>query len=304
VGQEAAGLTPQDLAAARDAADRFAQAIMQGDEAAARALLTGDVEGWNFNSAREAAASYELGEPVAEGSQAIVEATLRGPAPPDGGEAPSQALPIVLTQVEGEWKVDFNASITRMLGGVNLEEAMTQLVEGMGEAMKGVGEAMAQGMEAVAESLGAPELPEGEAPGFREALQRVRYEALPQEADTMAEALGRYLDVVVAWQSFRGSAEATDRIHPLVLGQLSEAIRLVAQGPEGQEKLQGALDKVVIRHVGAPGERLCVLDGGQLELAVSLLDAPGGEETAGFYTADEIAEVLRKAIMPEDESGS
>ncbi|HUT36939.1 MAG TPA: hypothetical protein VNE39_25880 [Planctomycetota bacterium] len=292
--QEASELTPQDLAEAREAVERLLQAAQQGDEATARELLIlGEGEEMNFKSMHASTVSYELGEPQADGELAVVESKILGPAPDDGGEPKEQCLPFVLRRVDGAWKVDMGASMTRMLG-VDLGEAMTQLAEGLGNAMaKGMG-AVAEGFSALAEPEAAPE---GEDPTFRDALDMVRSTVLPEEAAAVAEALGKELDIVVVWGSMRGSTDAVSGVGPLVLGQLSEAIRTVSEDAEEREKLQAALDRVVIWHVKAPAERLCVLDGGQLELAVCLLDQSDDEDVQGFYMSDEIADVLRQAIQ-------
>ncbi len=292
--QAAPKLTPRDLAEARKVAERLAQAAQQGDEATARELLIlGEGEKMDFASMHASTQSYELGEPKADGDLVVVEAKIAGPPPDGGGEAQVQCLPLVVRRVDGAWKVDMGASITRMMG-FDLGEAMTQMVEGLGNAM-------AKGMEAVAGGLGAlaePEAPPGsEDPAFRDALDAVRGAVLPEQAAAVSEALGKELDVVVAWGSMRGSADAVGGVGPLVLGQLGEAIRTVCEGAEDQERLRAALHRVVIWHVRTPSESLCVLDGGQLELAVCLVRQPGEEAAQGFFTSDEIADVLRQAIQ-------
>ena len=113
----------------------------------------------------------------------------------------------------------------------------------------------------------------------------------------MTEAIGRRLEVVVDWDSLGESRQAARRIAPLVLRPVGEAIRKVAENAEEREKLQGALDRVFIRHVDRPEERACTLDGGQLELAVGLADLPGQDDPSGFFTDSEIAEVLREAVQ-------
>ena len=287
---EASDLTPQDLADAREAAEQLLQAVQRGDEAAARARLIppGQGESMDFNSMHESTSSYELGEPQADGAVVVVEAKVYGAVPEGGGEPPLQTLPLVLRQADGAWKVDMGASIQRMLG-FDLGDVMTQMVEGLGNAM-------AKGMEAVAEGFSALSSPQGEEEGFREAIEYARQTVLPDEVAAMTEALGKPLDVVVAWHSLRGSADAARRLGPLALGRLSEAVRMATANPEVRERLQSALDRVVVRHVTRPNEKLCILDGGQLELAVCLVDSPGEEDSQGLCTADEIAEVLKRAI--------
>ncbi len=293
--QKASELTPQDLAEAREAVERLLQAAQSGDEATARELLImGEGEKMDFGQMHESTVNYELGEPQADGELAVVEAKISGPAPEGGGEPEVQPMPFTLRRVDGAWKVDMAATITRMMGGLNLAEAMTQMMEGLGTAM-------AKGMEAVTEgfnALGEPEAPpKGEDPAFRGALDMVRSTILPAAAAAVAEALGKELAIVVAWGSMRGSAHAVIGVGSYVLGQISQAIRTVCERAGEQERLQAALDRVVIWHVQTPAERLCVLDGGQLELAVCHLDQPDDPDTRGYYMSDEFAGVLRQAIQ-------
>jgi len=141
-------LTPKDLAKARQVAVRFLDALKRGDEPAAKALLVAEDAGSvNFPSISDGAAEFSLGEPQADGALVIVEATLRG-CPPGQSQAQDQALPLVLRQADGQWRVDTGASIKRMLG-VDLEEAMTDLATGLGQAM-------ADGMKSVIEGLADP----------------------------------------------------------------------------------------------------------------------------------------------------
>jgi hypothetical protein len=254
-------------------------------------LILGGGESLDFKSMRDSTLAYELGPPQADGDLAIVEAKIQGPKPEGGTEPAVQTLPLVLRRAEGAWKVDMGASIQRMLG-FNLEEVMTQMAEGLGSALGKGMEAMAEGMTA---ALSPPAAAQGEEPGFRETLDYVRQTALPDEVAAMSQALGKELEVVVAWHSLGGSVEAAGRLAPLVLSPLSEAVRRVAEDPEEREKLFHALERVVLWHVRRPEERVCVLDAGQLELAACLLDAPGQEGTPGSYAVDEIVEVLRRA---------
>lgn len=279
----------EDLSRAREAADRFLQAGQRGDEATAKALLiTHEGESLDFKSMHGAALGYELGQAQADGELVVVEAKLRA-TPPGESQAQEQSLPLVLRQVDGTWKVDMGASINRMLG-VNVEEAMTQMAEGLGKAM-------AKGVEAIAEGLAALSSPGGGTESFEDAADHVRQTVLPQETANMSQTLGKQLDVSVEWCSLGESIDAAHRMGPLVLEPLGEAVRKMTEYVEEREKLQRVLERVLIRHVGRPQERMCRLDGGLLELAVCLVDSPGPEEPAGFFTVYEISEVLRQAVQ-------
>ncbi|MBM4041493.1 MAG: hypothetical protein FJ290_23575 [Planctomycetes bacterium] len=292
--QQASELTPQDLAEACEAVERFLQAAQSGDEATVRELfILGEGEKMDFDKMHASTVSYELGEPQADGELAVVEARISGPAPEGGGEPEVQAMPLTLRRVDGAWKVDMGATITRLMG-FDLGEAMSQMAEGLGNAM-------AKGMEAVAEgfsALGEPEAPpQIEDPNFRPALDMARGMSLPAYRSAISESLGKDLDIVVAWASMRGSSDAVILLGGSVLAQLAEAVRLVCESAEDQEKLQAALDRVVIWHVKTPAVRLCTLDAGQLDLAVCLVNPPDDADAQGYFTSDEIAEVLRQAIQ-------
>ena len=292
----ALSLSAQDLSLARQVADQFFQALQRGDEAAAKALLIPhEGESVDLNAMQPGASGgYELGQPRAEGDEVIVDAKLTGAAPQESGASPQeagpqeQALPLVLRRVDGDWKIDMGASITRMLG-VNVEDAMTGMAEGLGNAM-------AKGVEAFAEGLAAMSPPEDETESFGDVVNLLCDTDLHDEKVKIFDAIGKQLEVVVDWDSLAESRQAARRIAPLVLRPVGEAIRMTAENAEEREKLQGVLDRVFIRQVDRPEERACTLDGGQLELAVCLADLPGQDEPAGTFTVREIAEVLRQAI--------
>lgn len=152
--QGALKLTAGDLSGARKVAETFLQAVMRGDEAAARAgLILTEGESMDFKSMHESIERFELGEAKADGEVVVIVATVT--AKP-GQDAPPP-LPLVLTRAGGTWKIDMGASITRMLGGVDLDGMMQQVAQGLGEAMakgmEGLGEAMAQGLGAAAQDL-------------------------------------------------------------------------------------------------------------------------------------------------------
>jgi len=134
-----------DLDQAREAAERFLQAIQSGDEPAARALLSEDDGTVSFPSMGEGEASFELGQAQADGDKAVVPATLRA-LPPGETEMQEQVMPLVLVQADGLWKVDMNASIERMLGG--------DLMEGLKGAAEQMGRGLAEGLDKLMEGLG------------------------------------------------------------------------------------------------------------------------------------------------------
>ena len=120
---------------------------MRGDEAAAKSfLILVEGESMDFESMHAFVEAFELGEAKADGAVVIVVATVR--AKP-GQDAPPP-LPLVLNRVGDAWKIEMGASISRMLGGVDLGGMMQQMAQGLGEAMakgmEGLGDAMAQGL--------------------------------------------------------------------------------------------------------------------------------------------------------------
>ncbi|MBN2491213.1 MAG: hypothetical protein JXQ29_10245, partial [Planctomycetes bacterium] len=132
-------LSAEELAEARQTAERFLGALQKGDEAAARELLGGEDDGSvSFPMAGKGDVEFELGEPQADGARAIVEAKLRS-RPSEAAEPEEQVIPLVLERTGTEWRVNMGASIERMLG-FDLEDCMTDLAEGFGKAVTGFAE--------------------------------------------------------------------------------------------------------------------------------------------------------------------
>lgn len=183
MANESSNLTPADLTAARNVAEQFLQAVQRGDEAAARGMLIlTEGESLDFKAMHASTTSFELGQGQADGAQAVVEAKIteitpgKG-EPAQGGAAQSvKDMPLVLRRVDGVWKIDMGASITRLMGGLNLEEMMTQMA-------KGLGDVMAKGMEAVGEAFSALSSPEGQAASAGDAAGDSE-PSLPPASDT------------------------------------------------------------------------------------------------------------------------
>lgn len=134
--------TPQDLAAARDVAVRFLDAVRAGDEPAARALLVlQEGESLDFRTMHASTAGYTLGPAEADGAHVVAVATITA-AP--GHDVPP-ALPIVLSRAGRGWNVDLGASMNRLLG-VDLKQVMAQMAEGLGTALS-------QGLDAMGQAL-------------------------------------------------------------------------------------------------------------------------------------------------------
>jgi len=276
----------EDLSSARQTVERFLQAMQKGDQATAKSLvIVREGESLDFGSADSGKTEYELGEAHREGEQAIVDAKLRI-TPPGADQPQEQAMGVVVTRVDGAWKVDIGASISRLLG-VNLEDTMSQMAEGLGKAM-------AKGMEAVAEGLAALSAPISEFDGVRNEVQE---NVLPQQVRKMSEALSKELDVAVDWTSLGENVEAARRMGPLVLEPLAEAVRVVAENDEERSKLQQVLWQMLVWHVDRPEDRMCMVVDGRLNVAVCLVDQPGEEESRGFFTVHEMSEVLRQAML-------
>jgi len=274
-----------NLSLARQVADQFLQAVQRGDKAAAKALLVAhEGESLNFGSMSESALSYTLGQPQAEGANVVVEARLRaaasGPAEPG-----VQVLPIVLCQVGDQWKVDMSATLSQMLG-VNLDDAITGLGSAMAKGMVSLGE----GLKAAFSSSG------GGTNGLDEAVKYVRETVLAEAEAKMAERLDKPIYVDIDWFSFRQNVAALRRLGQLALGTVVDAIQVMTEYGEEQEKLKGMLNRVRIRHVDGPDQQVCRLTGGVLELAVCLVDPSGGNEPAGGPDLEDIIRVVRQGI--------
>ncbi len=318
-----AGGAAVDLAGSREAAEQFLDALKRRDDAAARAMLVPEqTETTNLPSAEdEGERDFELGQPRAEGADALVDAKLRMTEP--GATEPEElSLPVVLRRQEGAWKIDWDASVGRMLG-VNLQEVA-----------EGLGSAMAQGLQALGEGLQtAFSGPDGEAPGEGEpaappvehaqedqgayegmyacdpramdaAVDHVRETFLPETEARIAQRLGKQIEIRVDWSSFGQSVQAVERFAQSVLVTLADVVQELTEYAEQQEKLKDAIDVVRVCNVERPEEQACSLRSGQMDLELCLADPPDGGEAPGpDFAYGQILKVLREAILFSDQQG-
>lgn len=61
------------------------------------------------------------------------------------GEEKTHSFDTVMVEEDGQWKVDFEKTMTSMMG-FSMQEMMEGMGKAMGEAMKGVGEAVGKGL--------------------------------------------------------------------------------------------------------------------------------------------------------------
>jgi hypothetical protein len=190
MGAKASGVTAKDLSQACNTVERFLQAVQKDDEATAKAqLILREGESLDIKSMRETTLDYELGKPEVDGDQIIIEAKVR-----ESDQAEPTSRPLVLSRVEGTWKIDIGATVNRMLG-VNLDETMTQMAEGLGEVMEGVGKAMAEGLsQAFGEESPAKEPQSWDdvslTPTAEELLPVPEMIDLPKTQSALSEAVG------------------------------------------------------------------------------------------------------------------
>jgi hypothetical protein len=187
--------------------------------------------------------------------------------------------------VGDQWKVDMSATLSQMLG-VNLDDAITGLGSAMAKGMVSLGE----GLKAAFSSSG------GGTNGLDEAVKYVRETVLAEAEAKMAERLDKPIYVDIDWFSFRQNVAALRRLGQLALGTVVDAIQVMTEYGEEQEKLKGMLNRVRIRHVDGPDQQVCRLTGGVLELAVCLVDPSGGNEPAGGPDLEDIIRVVRQGI--------
>ncbi len=319
-----AGGAAVDLAGSREAAEQFLDALKRRDDAAARAMLVPEqAETTDLPSAEdEGERDFELGESRAEGADAIVDAKLRMTAP--GATEPEEIpLPVVLRRQEGAWKIDWDASLGRMLG-VNVQE----VAEGLGSAMAQGLEAVGEGLQAAFSGLGGEAAAEGEPAtppvehaqddqGVYEgmyacdpramdaAVDHVRERVLPEIQARLAERLGKEVEIRVDWSSFGQSVKAVERFARSVLATLADVVQELTACAEHQGKLKDALDVVRVCNVERPEEQACSLRNGQMDLDLCLADPPdGGEAFDPDLAYGQILKVLREAILFGDQQES
>jgi hypothetical protein len=114
-------------------------------------LTRRSVETGNFHSV-PAGTTYTLGAEEADELGRRIVVNMKSPGA--DGAPQEMAVPVIVVQEEGAWKVDLPATMDRMFGGAM--DAMGKAVGAMGEAlstaMAGVGEALSEGMGAVQKS--------------------------------------------------------------------------------------------------------------------------------------------------------
>jgi len=102
----------------------------------------------------------------------------------------------------------------------------------------------------------------------------------------------------IDFYSFRHHVAGLRQLERLVLTSVTDAIQVMTEYAEEAERLRGVLDRVRIRHVDHPSQRVFTLTGGVLEPAVCLVDPNGGDELAGGPSTDDVIDVVRQA-MPQ-----
>ena len=129
---------------------RFMLASLAGDQDAALAMMTVDSrEGMKLDAPPVESGRVVVGEPFEEDGVLVVPTESEGDGLPPG-------MDFVLTEEEGELRIDMDATMTRMMGGISPDQMMEGMGEALADAMGGVMEGMGNAMgEAMGAAFGA-----------------------------------------------------------------------------------------------------------------------------------------------------
>lgn len=164
---------------ARQAAEKFWQAVLNEDMDTAKALATWESASYlqYLNSERIAAQRFETGEIRLEGIQAEVATLLHG------GEKGDMTIPLrtVMVRNKEEWRVDVQETMGSMVSGAMgavadqlstfMEEGLKELDKALADSVSELNRNLKQGIEQLEKDLatpplspGNPEQPDGQEP--------------------------------------------------------------------------------------------------------------------------------------------
>jgi hypothetical protein len=125
-----------------DVAREFWNAMAAKDIAKAKTFAKpGTMEGVSANEG-PGVETIDLKPAKMEGGQALVPTVITGLK---DGQRQTLSFNTVLEEEAGTWKVDFDKTMTSMLG-FSMQDMMEGMGKAMGEAMKGMGEAIGKGL--------------------------------------------------------------------------------------------------------------------------------------------------------------
>lgn len=126
----------------QEVARDFWSAMAAKDLAKAKTFAkTGTMEGVSPNEG-SAMDKIDLKPSKVENGLTVVPTTVTAT---ENGEQKTTSFNTVLEQEDGEWKVDFEKTMTAMMG-FSMQDMMEGMGKTMGDAMKGVGEAIGKGL--------------------------------------------------------------------------------------------------------------------------------------------------------------
>ncbi len=281
--------TESPLGDARAAYARYLDAMLRGDEEAAKALLTrSSLEGGELSlSGGIVDGSYDIGTPSREGAEVLIPSTLR-----DGEN--TQEMTAVLVQEDGAWKVDLRATMFRTIGfdpEAMVEGLGNAMAETLGGAMGQLGESLAAGMGALAGGV-APiaRTPDGPSDAMRAAIEEYEAGDLARDAEKIAEALGLEVEIAIDWESVGDRPEWVRKVNFQGVAQARSALCLLRNEKTARVAVAGELRRIVVRNVASESARSCTLAGGELELRLWLGGVPTG------FSSSEIQQCLRDAL--------
>jgi hypothetical protein len=106
---------------------KFLKACVTRDEETARALLTvSSVDGFDIEYISSDLTKAELGESQSEGALVVIPTTL-------SDEQGDEEIPIVMAKEEDNWRVDYNETVKRLMGGITPEDMLRQMEDAIKE---------------------------------------------------------------------------------------------------------------------------------------------------------------------------
>jgi hypothetical protein len=279
-----------DLQAAAAAVANFFKAVIDSpDEAKAKSLLSeSSLAGGSFALPDELkSATYTINPPTLEGEDIFVLVNLTDPA-----TGMSQSLPFAPVLENGQWKLDMNKMMNKLMGPM-----MEAMADGLGQAMSAVGDTLSSALGAIAgdESAApkAPDLSPAALEKYHARLQRL-----------LDETRNRFdveipLDIDLPSLLTADSQEANDRLLDVITEQVLLNYPYAADETNRRIPVEGRVKSLRLEGVSSAAQRALFAEGARIVYRLNLL------EPDGFYDGMQLARILTgvAAGMPEESRG-
>jgi hypothetical protein len=279
-----------DLQAAAAAVANFFKAVIDSpDEAKAKSLLSeSSLAGGSFALPDELkSATYTINPPTLEGEDIFVLVNLTDPA-----TGMSQSLPFAPVLENGQWKLDMNKMMNKLMGPM-----MEAMADGLGQAMSAVGDTLSSALGAIAgdESAApkAPDLSPAALEKYHARLQRI----LDETRNRFSVEIP--LDIDLPSLLTADSQESNDRLLDVITEQVLLNYPYAADETNRRIPLEGRVKSLRLEGVSSAAQRALFAEGARIVYRLNLL------EPDGFYDGMQLARILTgvAAGMPEESRG-